>query len=327
MKSKTAQLSIYIVLGILLIVIIIMTMFFSSDGSLLKLFLKQTDQPVPYYVEECMKFMVVDGIEILAAQGGFIYSFSPNLTTTNRTFAYSIYNSVNTSPSRTFMEYELAAYIENNIDGCINQSSLHIRKAGEPRAEVTIYPESVFARLYYQLESQVGDTVYTFNEFGSQHYIPFGRMIQLKDIIVKDLVDYPNLMLLDKLYGTDFEMYINPYSGKIKVIQMVNTSARLRNDPLSFFFAMHDDHAMHETLAFTNELQDVTVFVGIPYLTQVTCNHRCKYYDNTILFDIDEDTGIISYVPDELDRGMYNVTITVDDDTFKVSKKYKLTVI
>ncbi len=325
MKNKS-QVSVFVLLGIIFVIVFIVFLLASSDSGAMRWFLKDTSQPVPYYVKECMKFNVVDSIEILAAQGGFIYTYNPNLTTTKRTFAYSIYSNQNTSPSISFMESEIERYIEENIDSCLDDSTIHIMKTGSPEAKVTIFPESVDAELIYALETVADDVTYRYNSYQTRHFIPYGRMVELRNIVVNDLLDYPNLMLLDKLYDTDFEMIINPYSGNIKVIDMINTSARLRTNPLKFSFAIYDDHYLPSILDFEGNLPNITVFVGTPYLMQINASHHCKFYDNTVLFDIDEDTGLINYVPDALDIGQYNITITLDDDTYKVSKKFKLTV-
>jgi hypothetical protein len=121
-------------------------------------------------------------------------------------------------------------------------------------------------------------------------------------------------------------MIISPYSGRDKVITMINTSARLRNAPLEFNFAIRDNHYLPTILEFNSELTDKIVKVGFPMILDVKCNKDCKFYDNTILFEIDENTGVINYVPDPLDIGEYKVTITITDDTYTVSKSFMLTV-
>lgn len=325
MKNKS-QISVFVLLGIILVIVFIVFLLASNDSKAMRWFLKDTNHPVSYYVEECMKFQIVDSIEILSAQGGFIYTYNPNLTTTKRVFAYSIYANQNTSPGIPFMESEIERYIEENIDSCLDNSTLHITKLDSPQASVTIFPESVNAQLTYTLETVADDVTYRYNLYQTKHTIPYGRMIELRNVVVKDLMDYPNLMLLDKLYDTDFEMIINPYSGNIKVIDMINTSARLRSDPLKFSFAIYDRHDLPSILDFAGNLPNLTVFVGIPFLMQINATHNCKFYDNTVLFDIDEDSGLINYVPDALDIGEYNITIIIDDDIYKVSKKFKLTV-
>lgn len=329
MKRSKAQVTMFALLGIIVVIIIIVMILASSDFTALKFFLKETKHPVEYYMEECIGFQVVDAVVILSSQGGFIYEYSPNLTTTNRKLAYSIYASSNTSPSIPFMEDEIARYIEENIDKCVNNYTLKLERIGTPKVNVTIFSESVIVELNYLLRLQAGDAIYDFNSFDVRHYIPYGRMVQLRNKVVRDLLRYPNLMLLDDLYGTDFEMYINPYSGKIKIIEMINYSARLRNEPLNFSFAIYDDYQLLQTLAFQGDLPDLNVTLGSRLLYQITCNHKCNFYDNTILFEItqlNEQTGLIDYTPDMLDVGVYNITITVDDDTYTVSDNLILTV-
>lgn len=332
-KKTKSQITVYMIIGVVVILLLLLFLFLMYKNPELRLFLKEAKHPVTGYVEECMRFDIIDAAEILTSQGGFIYTYEPNLTTTMRKFAYSIVpdNSKNTlkntAPTKKFMESEIERYIEENIDDCINQMKRYSFDKGVPKAEVTIYPESIAASLDYSLKIYEEDKEYEFRDFSVRHDIPLGRMVQLRDLIIDDLITYPNLMLLDKLYDTDFEMYINPYSGKIKVIDMINTSYRLRNNPLKFSFAIKDLHELPAALFFNKKIEDTTVRVGETIVMNALCNHKCKYYDDTIIFEINEDTGMIEFTPDRLDIGNYNITITIDDDTYKVMDTFSLRVI
>jgi hypothetical protein len=322
---KKSQISIFILVAIVLIILLLVFLFFTS-GTDLQLKLKQTRDPVPYYIENCMNFKLVDAISILVDQGGFIYSFTPNLTTTKKVFAYSVYEGYNSSPSLEFMQSEISRYIERNIQDCIDSSGYNLSSDTQPKAFTIINPESVSVQLEHNIEYVKPEKVQSFEIFETRHVMPLGRMIQMRDIVVKDLLNYPNLMLLDKLYDTDFEMIISPYSGDIKVIEMINASARLRNNPLKFSFAIRDRHSLPSELKFSQPIPDITATVGIPMIIKAECNHGCRYYDNTILFDIDPETGIIHYTPERIDIGTYNITITIDDDNYKVSRNFRLVV-
>jgi hypothetical protein len=158
-------------------------------------------------------------------------------------------------------------------------------------------------------------------------------MLELRDTVVKDLQDYPNLMLLDKLYATDFEMIIYPLSGKTKVITVINTSARLRNNPLNFTFAIYDkDYYLPSEVMFDSLLPDISVPVGQPILIEVRCNKLlCDFSDNTILFEIERDfvdtrRAYINFTPSALDIGEYNITITVNDGIFSAKNKFHLSI-
>jgi len=325
MKSR-GQMTVFIILGVVVLVILLLGIVFYNQGNL-TVFLKETQRPVPYYVDECMKFNIVDGSVILTSQGGFIYNYDPNVSTTKRTFAYSIHNGENTSPSYEFMQNELARYIEENIDACIDESPFILQKNGTPRARVKIYPERIYAELDYVISTQVGDSLQTYDEFAASHDVPLGRMLQLRDEVVTDMLEYPNLMILDKLYATDFEMIINPYSGSLKIIEMINKSARLRNNPLTFTFAVHKEHSLPEKLKFSKMPPDMSVKVGLPMTAQAICNHHCNFYDDTIFFDIDEKTGVINYLPDPLDVGEHNITLTITDETYTVYDTFKMVVL
>ncbi len=331
-KKTKSQVTVYMIIGIVVILLLLLFLLLMNTTDL-KLYLTNSKHPVSHYVEECIRFDIVEASEILTSQGGFIYEYDPNLTTTKRKFAYSIVpdntrNTLkNTAPTKEFMELEFARYIEENIDECIDQMERYSFEKGTAKAEVSIYPESIFAELDYSLKMTQNEKEFEFKEFSVRHEIPLGRMIDLRNIILNDLIAYPNLMLLDKLYDTDFEMYVNPFSGKIKVIDMINTSYRLRNDPLTFSFAIKDLHTLPPALFFNKKIEDTVVRVGDRISMNAICNHKCKYYDDTIIFEINEDTGMVSYSPNRLDIGEYNITITIDDDTYKVMDTFSLKVV
>ena len=66
-------------------------------------------------------------------------------------------------------------------------------------------------------------------------------------------------------------------------------------------------------LDFTKAIPDVTATAGVPVVLQVECNRNCTFSDDTILFDINSETGKIQYLPDNLDAGEHVVTITATD--------------
>lgn len=330
-QKRKSQITIYLMLGVVLFILLGL-FFILSNSNELKAFISGGRHPVTYYVEECLRFNIINATELLSSQGGFIYEFTPNLTTTKRQFAYSIYpenigNRIkNTAPKKDFMEREFARYIEENIDECIDQMERYVFEKGIPKAFVTIYPESILVKLEYSLKFFHAEKEYEFKDFSVRHSIPLGRMVVLRDKVLDDLIAYPNLMILDKLYETDFEMFISPYSGEIKIIEMVNKSHRLRNDPLTFTFAIKDIHELPPPLRFTQKINDQTIKVGQRTILKATCSNRCKYYDDTILFEIDEETGFIDFTPSRLDVGQYKITITIDDDIYKVSDSFILTI-
>jgi hypothetical protein len=330
MKARNkAQVSIFFILAIVVLIVLLLLFFILSKDYLIKLIIKETKHPMQYYVEECLKVEMVDAVENLSSQGGFIYDYQYLLSTTKQRFAYSIYyngsNSVNTSPSLEFMESEISRYIEENINGCIDQAQYRIEK-GTPKATTIIFPESISVKLHYPMTLQEEDLTYNFDYFYKRHMLPLGRIITLRDQVVADMLQYPNLMLLDKLYDTDLEMIINPLSGRVKIIDAINYSTRLRNSPLKFSFAVYDLHELPDELEITTQIPNITIASGQILDLQIRCQPTCKFYDNTILFEIDERLGTIHYEPDALDIGEYNITITAFDETYKVSKVFNLKV-
>jgi hypothetical protein len=77
-----------------------------------------------------------------------------------------------------------------------------------------------------------------------------------------------------------------------------------------------DWNIISSDITFTEDT--ITIFQDSPVKLFVTAYDPADYdkltfSDNTLLFDIDKDTGEISFTPTYNDVGEYNVTITVDD--------------
>lgn len=79
-------------------------------------------------------------------------------------------------------------------------------------------------------------------------------------------------------------------------------------------------------LEFEKEIKDIHTIAGLPVTIRMNCNQPCKFYDDTILFDIDENEGVIQYLSDDLDKGMHNITISATDGIQVIEQSFILNV-
>ncbi len=173
--NKRAQISFFMLIGIVIVVIFILIFHLKSLGPSEVNLNKIQAESIKDYVDSCVELTTKHAIINLGLQGGFIGIPSNVQTLTLKQsppmqvvylYDYDNYKSsltFNVLNSITEWQDELSSYIQNNLPVCINgfqpfeQQGYDI-KSGTPKADVKIRSKDVLVTLNYPLEIRKGKT-------------------------------------------------------------------------------------------------------------------------------------------------------------------------
>lgn len=204
-KTKKAQLTIFIIVAIVLLIIVAIAIYLSEVTS----FVRSSEVPPEFlpiqaYVEECIEIVALRGIDILSSQGGYIYI--PSQIARNRRTHLSIangalkipywnYQGIYAIPSNSFVEDEISKYVEENIGECIQvmydsdffREKFNINPRSEASAETFLNNEDTTVRINLQIqveEKSTGELV-GLEEFQAKLNIRLRKMLNLGSMIVE----------------------------------------------------------------------------------------------------------------------------------------------
>jgi len=127
LKSKRSQVTILIILAVVVIVGILIFSFLNKESSSLNLenaFSKigATSQAtiIESQILECIKSISEDANVVIGIQGGY-YNAPPKFEDIGLAFIPYYYDQSTLQPSKEKIESELALYLDENIDFCLNQ--------------------------------------------------------------------------------------------------------------------------------------------------------------------------------------------------------------
>jgi len=194
---KRGQLSVFIMIGIFLLLGIALFLVF-FQGSLHEFFPNLGD-PLVAYTETCMESIARQGLEVMTLQGGYItlpekMSIFPDAYVDNG-FKVPLwyYKGRDKKPTIRFMETELGKYIDENIGTCLNYDDFpqfEIEKLGNISTDVDIGYHDVEVTMHQKLKvKKYGADEYTYiDTFNTGFKSRFGEFYQL----ASELMDYEN---------------------------------------------------------------------------------------------------------------------------------------
>jgi len=204
---KRGQLTLFIILGILIVASVVLVYYFREQ-----IFLSEFEQSraesliVPAEAQElhdsistCVEETITEGLTLLGQQGGYIAipddpigrgdhnPFSNSLEIfpgADFQTVYWFYEAANgvqhsQAPSRETMESELASYVSANLASCSSDFDLftaYNASAGAIATDVEILEEQVLFTVYYPVHIALDDFVFDFEAFYLSEDVPLGSL-------------------------------------------------------------------------------------------------------------------------------------------------------
>ncbi len=237
---KRGQISIFVIIGILIIVVVGIW-FGVRSGIFEKEKVNPEVQPIYSFVEDCLKKTGYEAIDYTSKKGG--YFVSPNLSLDNG-IPYYLYEGKNLMPSKEKFEEQISLYIEDSLIFCINGfidfPDFEV-EFQDLKTETKILDENVEIKLNYPLSILKGENSYTFKNFEVDIPVRLGIVYSSAfDIILNqmDIPDSVDIFLINEVgLINDVDINLLDYDDRVVILTIVDKNSKINEDDLIFNFA------------------------------------------------------------------------------------------
>ncbi len=228
--KKRSQITIFIILGLVILLMVVMFLIFKSYilGETLPIKNNNDEKEQVYsYVESCLTSAAVDGAYRIASQGGYndlpSEHFTADVQGLKISTAYVFKDDQDKQINIEDMQEQYADYIEKSIANCTGDfepfSGYQI-ETQDPKATVLILENVSIIKLYYPITIHNGDSVSTISDFpGVEIPVRLGKLSNITKMLVENAIAYPdrgpNLSYLNELGKNNFNVY---YGWKDKTL-------------------------------------------------------------------------------------------------------------
>ena len=307
---KKAQVTVFIIIGMILLLIVGTTIYFTTYKAEEDLQIDLPDEiaSVHNFIQQCLHDVTAPGAYLLASQGGFIFLPEEYTQGDFGAVPYAYTFGENTLISKASMANQLSEYINTAFPACLNNfESFSIPiTASEPSAIVIIKPNQIEVALQYNV--QVKDT--TLDQFSTTVDAPLGTMHDIANEIVEKHVEDPNWIDLSAFTEYPYNIETIPYNRETLIYAVQDGDFIFAfgmrfaiNDPP--ILLIEDSYMLQENVMFS---------MYVPYGD----TDAVTFSDDSALFDISSE-GLIEFTPEI--PGVFEVSITATDSIGNTDEK------
>ena len=248
MKNVKGQITLFVIIGIVIIAIIAIFLSMRSQVSETKPVSKGVDvEPVQLYVESCIKSVGEDAIVFTSRQGG--YFELPELSTTDYFSNTAYYFSIdkNLMPSQERVEKEISKYMDNELFFCLKNFE-DFRKEGMDikianiSTTTLILPSSVLFKVNMPLTIKTQQAKTGLSDFsGSLENIRLKTIYNItKDMTEEQMKKFDSICvscILRMAIENDVYVDLQRLGNDTVVFTITDNNSIVKNQPLEYVFA------------------------------------------------------------------------------------------
>lgn len=243
-RNLKAQISIFIIIGLIIIIIIGLALF--NMGLISKLWKKSfknigdVDLSLKSSVQECLKMTGEEALKLVAIQGRV---YPENFFAYQNNKVYYASEGIITIEE---MQDEISTYINDNIKLCTQRIFDDFRKSGvevnenNPTAKTVIAPEDVSVSLNYPIEFVlvITNQKNSVSEFVQRFDVRLGKLHEISSTIVKASENNQGLINMTYLNNLDVQTTVIPYEDGTTIFFLEDTKSRIRQFNYAYSFAV-----------------------------------------------------------------------------------------
>lgn len=310
-NNKKSQVTIFIIIGVLIILAAGLTLYFYGNTWQVPTSLGFSKLPpeIGQQIESCAKDDGMAGVYLLGSQGGYIYSFDKSMNTEYNPVAYHLYDGGDTSPSKEFMENQLASYLKSSFILCMTNRSIQGITYDNPQFDAQIFNDKIAVNLKNIGTFTKTGVRYSIPDIYFEYSIPLGNMLTVKQELIRSLQNN-DFINLDAISNSDFEVLVFPYD-KENIIYTLKDNLSDMN-PFYFSFAAKTDG---NSVPELEPVPDFVLSTGQPFSYQLNGsdpdNDTLQYESPNALVQVNQSSGLLRFTPPV--AGDYEVEVCVFD--------------
>ena len=335
MQRKRGQVTIFIVIGIIILAVFGLLMFFLNDNSGADENVQDNDDItlISSFIENCMVISLEESISDAAFQGGYhdVPGDPIGLRWFNEIPFYYDYEGNDLSITLDGLEREVGLFLADEIEYCVDDFSV-IKEIGYnvsyydiDSVDVVILDGIVKAEVHFPVKAYKQDEVYEMDDFSvevdSEIYNIHKAAIELLGYIKEDMEMIPLTRMIylgkktDLIIDVDDEMY-----GI--VIYSIFDNYNISKEVMFNFAVLYNtsNQSVYEPLI--GDVPSLEAEAGYLFDYQIEKDKDgVVFEDYTDLFDISKD-GLIQFMPLAEDVGRHHIMIKATDTEGNEEKKY-----
>ena len=318
--GRKSQLTMFILLGIILLFSVAIIIYLQGQIELSGFkedsisSLTTETQPIKLFVDKCLEDVGISGVYYMGTQGGYINPPLESLTTEKTVIPYYYRSGTNEMPSLATLENQVSDYIEGILPVCTNgfKSFNFDITEGIIRTTTKINEQNILIKVYYPLTGVFNGKEEKLENFVLKVPIRMGYIYDIAKKVVEKQVKSSEWLDLTYLSTFDVNIDILPYDLTSTIFIITDKKSRIENIPYQLFFANNDELNTQPELDF---VPDFVLKKGVSFEYTIIATDvdgdAIKFSDDSNLFDINSETGVILFTPNI--TGVFQTTITASD--------------
>ena len=328
--QKRGQITLFIVIGIILLVLTIIIYSLVKNKVEEKSVTSEFVQPVKSYIEWCLEEQLREAVSLTSLQGGH-YGIPPDsvefgITGMDFTLFVPYYLDQETLniPTKEDVENDISFALLRRVDDCLDLTSFEKYNYSVDKEniefDVSLSKDKVVTTAHIPLSLNVGNTkegkIIYFDTFKAGIDSNFATLLDFSSNFTNEQKQGENYVCLTCLsdMADANNLKVNSFELEKEDSYIIIYDLRDSQDGLVFNFAHKFDLSQGEKTASLENIETLEANVGeeFSYVVKTTGNNL-KFSDNTDLFDINPSTGMILFTPLGSDEGIHLILLSVED--------------
>jgi hypothetical protein len=327
MLKKKGQITIFIILGIVIIVTVSLVFFLNQPKLEEDIIIDQNIVPIKSFVESCIDQIGQNALYFTALQGGYYKTKSPKE-------AYSfieipVYWDINKAsvPSIETIETEILDYIKNNLQDCLNNFSVFKEQGfdiskGKISGDAMIAQRDVTFNIEYPITVTKADSTTQLTQFLVRTNLNYNEKYQYATQIMEEQIKIPDSIPLGFITNLAYENNfifetINLDENTVLFTLIFNQDTNNKGQPFIYSF-INKYNWTGLGFAKTVNIESIPTFTinefGLFTYKVKATGDNITFTDYTDLFDIHPKTGEIIFDISDIPNGERNILIKAEDD-------------
>lgn len=325
MTGKRGQITVFIIIGIVLVVsFALITTYSSLEKDVPEVSAVDADS-MQEYVESCLSSELDYSLILLGMQGGMLNVKEPYYDAEYSRIPYWLYDEDELKffiVSKENAEADLERYLEDNIKECfqnIDVSGLDIDYS-KKQADIDILEDSVVAEMFLPIEVNKGSAAISLDRFRVTQDVRLGKILDSARNFTFVTNDFPEGIDLTELYSYGFNTTVYDIDYDNKIISFKDTKSTTSLGEYMFNFAVelppeYENNApffsVDEIRLKKDEHKDISEYI---YDEE---GDFLSYETISDIFEIDDNNSL--YLFDDVKEGRYDLTLKIEDSEGAVS--------